>query len=93
MHSNTQLATLIETPESNDIGCLHTGQATGLFTTSMIGSENDMLMGGATGLFTTSMAPQGSSHNGTNTGLFTTSMVAGTDTLTGEATGLFTTSM
>ena len=71
---------------------LHAGEATGLFTTSMAPSSQDMMLGAGTELFTTSMAPE-TLNTGLGTGLYTTSMVGGRDTHAGDATGLFTTSM
>ena len=83
----------IEDANPVESGSCHAGEATGLFTTSMVTSGNDMLLGDATALFTTSMAPQSSALTGSETGLYTTSMVGGQDTMSGDATGLFTTSM
>ena len=71
---------------------LHSGEATGLFTTSMAPASQDMMLGAGSELFITSMAPQ-TLDAGAGTGLYTTSMVGGRDTHAGEATGLFTTSM
>jgi hypothetical protein len=93
MNFGTNTAELIDMTDDAPEGCMLTGADTGLFTTSMTSSMDDVFSGGGTALFTTSMAPEQSAASGAGTGLFTTSMVAGNDALAGEATGLFTTSM
>ena len=71
----------------------HAGEATSLFTTSMVATGTDLHRGDATALFTTSMQHDATMLRGAETGQYTTSMIAGGDVLAGEATGLFTTSM
>lgn len=93
MTCNALLKTVENFSEENITAGVHDGEATGLFTTSMTPSGQDMMCGHGTALFTTSMGPSATVATGAGTGLFTTSMVSGKDKHAGDATGLFTTSM
>ena len=93
MTMSAQIATQFDHLADSPAAEMHGGEATGLFTTSMVAHSADSLIGEGTELFTTSLAPQGSTMTGADTGLYTTSMVSGRDAFAGEATGLFTTSM